>query len=447
MAGTAQTAGPGAPTGTAIPPSPPGSAADVADIKAGMVAAGADPTTLAPGPGSSPAAQPGAVVTAQAGPPTVAPPGYPPIKVEGGVVIPHPGSFAEFSAREYVPPPKSEDFNPNLTPAQQGEFAALRRALDRKAAVVGAMRQPDPKAVAEVVAGREELNAKIQAAAQEKQQKADAATTKWNDAQRDKIQERYGKEREDYMKAAAAQQTQEHKLKEIAATGEQTRLSTEAGSIVESNKRVRDSLGDDATAAAKTIPNLEALRALSDNLDPKDDHLTKLATVPFMGTSLLNHLASLNLVDRTKAGAIQMLQGGISGAVAQLRQGMSMGALSDRDLTFIESLGPNLYEDQATRSAVISYLQQSQRAKIRFNNEFNEEMTKPGANAAKALAAARETMDAKHPIVPQMTPEVAAIWTDPSPEAAATRKQWAARNGVKQNTLVRQPDGSLLLVR
>jgi hypothetical protein len=217
--------------------------------------------------------------------------------------------------------------------------------------------------------------------------------------------------------------------------------------VVESNKRVRDSLGDDATAAAKTIPNLEALRALSDNVSPKDADLTKLATIPFMGTSLLNHLATLGLVDRTKAGAIQMLQGGISGAVAQLRQGMSMGALSDRDLTFIESLGPNLYEDQATRSAVISYLQQSQRAKIRFNNEFNEEMTKPGANAATALRAARETMDAKHPIVPQMTASIAAHWDDQTPEWKAERVKWAAANGVKQHTLVRNPDGSLTLVK
>jgi hypothetical protein len=69
-AGGAQTAGPGAPTGTVIPPSPPGSAADVEAIKAGMIGAGANPTTLAPGGGSAPAALPGAVVTAQAAQPS-----------------------------------------------------------------------------------------------------------------------------------------------------------------------------------------------------------------------------------------------------------------------------------------------------------------------------------------------------------------------------------------
>ncbi len=58
-AGGAQTAGPAAPTATVIPPSPPGSAADVEAIKAGMIGAGADPTTLAPGPGSALAPMPG----------------------------------------------------------------------------------------------------------------------------------------------------------------------------------------------------------------------------------------------------------------------------------------------------------------------------------------------------------------------------------------------------
>jgi hypothetical protein len=433
MAGTAQVAGNvGAPTSGVIPPSPPGSAADVADIKAGMVAAGADPNTLAAGPGSKPGVPP-AVATAQLSP---LPPGMDANSREAYGIL-HP----------IVPPPEMQKlFNPQPDPDQMAAIQArkLNAERDYQAAKAGkdpiaataAARALFDKATADENTLRE--NARklgTETKANFYKERSAALDTAWaaEQKQRDEL--------------AASQRTQDFELRKIEATGRETRLNTEAGSIVESNKRVRDSLGDDATAAAKTIPNLEGLRALSDNVGPNDADLTKLATVPFMGTSLLNHMATLGLVDKTKAGAIQMLQGGISGTVAQLRQGMSMGALSDRDLTFIESLGPNLYEDQATRSAVISYLQQSQRAKIRFNNEFNEEMTKPGANAAKALAAARETMDAKHPIVPQMTPEVAAIWTDPSPEAAATRKQWAARHGVKQNTLVRQPDGSLLLVK
>ena len=50
-----QFSGPGVPTNGVIRPSPPGSAADVAAIRSGMVGAGADPRTLAPGQGSAPA--------------------------------------------------------------------------------------------------------------------------------------------------------------------------------------------------------------------------------------------------------------------------------------------------------------------------------------------------------------------------------------------------------
>ena len=66
-----QFGGPGAPTNGVIPPSPPGSAADVATIRSGMVGAGANPTTLAPGQGSAPAPQGATVV---AGAPQAAPP-------------------------------------------------------------------------------------------------------------------------------------------------------------------------------------------------------------------------------------------------------------------------------------------------------------------------------------------------------------------------------------
>ena len=65
-----QFGGPGAPTNGVIPPSPPGSAADVATIRGAMVGAGADPTTLAPGQGSAPAPQGTTVVAGTPQPPT-----------------------------------------------------------------------------------------------------------------------------------------------------------------------------------------------------------------------------------------------------------------------------------------------------------------------------------------------------------------------------------------
>lgn len=274
------------------------------------------------------------------------------------------------------------------------------------------------------------------------------ALLKFHEADFKQQQDTHAKMLDDYLKGQQAEQTQKYKLAEIAASGEQTRQSTAAGAVVNRNNKALEALDVDSKAAANSIPQLEALRALSDNVrDESSGTLTKLATIPFHGTTLLNRMAQLGLADPTKVGPIQMLQGGISGAVAQLRQGMSMGALSDRDLSFIESLGPSLYEDPATRSAVISYLQQSQRAKLRFNVEVNKEMTKPNMNVAEAVDNAQRTMESKHPIVPQVPPEIYAARGSPDPAIQARVRQWAVDNNVKQNSLIRKPDGYLELVR
>jgi hypothetical protein len=437
LAGTAQTAGDvGAPTGTVIPPSPPGSEATVAAIEEGRASS----------PARTGAPQPGAVVTAQAGgQPALPPP--PPIKAGDGFIV-HPGtSYQEFFKREAVPPPQTEDFNPNLTPAQQSAFASEARAIEQRALAVSAARKPDEKSVQEILAAREEIKAKVAMAAQEKARKAAENTTKWNEKQEETIRPRYEQMIKSYDAAAQANLTHSQTMEQKDKEGEISRLNTREGSFVESNKIVRDMIGKDAVAASGQVQSLEGLQALSDNVADKNATLQSLANIRYGGTTLLNHLASIGIVSKGDAGPIQMLQSGISGAITQLRAGVQMGALSDRDLSFIESQGPSLYEDQATRTAVIRYLQQAARAKMRFNTIYQEQMARPNMDSGTALEKTREIMDAKHPIVPQMTPEVAAVWGDQTPEAKAARAKWARENSVKQNSLVRQPDGSLLLVK
>jgi ribosomal protein S16 len=151
----------------------------------------------------------------------------------------------------------------------------------------------------------------------------------------------------------------------------------------------------------------------------------------------------LGLADKGEAGRIQMLQSGISGMVQQLKSGMPMGSVSDRDLQFIESLGPSLYEDQATRSGVLNFLRQKQAAKIRFNVEVNKEMTKPGANMSDAIDKAQQTMETKYPIVPVVPADLYAHWADPSPQWSQARAQWAAENKIRHGTIYRKPNGAL----
>jgi hypothetical protein len=439
LAGTAQTAGDvGAPTGTVIPPSPPGSEATVAEIEAGRASS----------PARTGAPQPGAVVTAQAGgqqPATQ----LPPIKAGDGLIT-HPGTYSEYRSREFVPPPATEDFNPNLTPAQQRAFASEAAAIEKRAESIAAGRVISPKEVADIRAAREEIKAKVELAAQEKAQKAALAVTKYNETQDNAIRPRYEKEVDAYKAAAQANLAHSQALEIEGEKGKQSRLSTEAGSIVESNKKIRDQLGTDSVASAGRIQNLEGLLALSDNVGDKNTTLQSLATVKYGGKSLLDHLATFGVIPKGDAGPIQMLQSGISGAVTELRAGVQMGALSDRDLNFIESQGPSLLEDQATRTAVIKYLQQAARAKMKFNTIYNEEMTRTEGgrpvSSAVALERARDILEKKYPIVPQMPADLFEHRRDKDPVWMNKVAEWAQENNIKPRTLYRAPGGGLKLV-
>jgi hypothetical protein len=68
-------------------------------------------------------------------------------------------------------------------------------------------------------------------------------------------------------------------------------------------------------------------------------------------------------------------------------------------------------------------------------------------NVAEAVDNAQRTMESKHPIVPQVPPEIYAARGSPDPAAQARVRQWAVDNNVKQNSLIRKPDGYLELVR
>ena len=105
-----------APTSGVIPPSPPGSAGDVAAIHSGMVGAGANPVTLAPGQGSAPAPQGSTVVagTPQATtPPTPNP--FPDIKA-GDAIFSHPGERLPFLAANTTPPPTTGNLRHDADP-------------------------------------------------------------------------------------------------------------------------------------------------------------------------------------------------------------------------------------------------------------------------------------------------------------------------------------------
>ena len=343
------------PTGTVIPTLPPAtaaaSAADVADIKAGMVGAGADPDTLAPGPGSSPMAQPGAVVTAQAGGQQPSTTQLPPIKAGDGLIT-HPGTYSEYRAREYVPPPPTEDFNPNLTPAQQRAFASEAKAIEQRALAVSAARKPDEKSVQEILSAREEIKAKIQMAAQEKAQKAAIAITKYNETQDNAIRPRYEKEVDAY-KAAAQANLAHSQAVDLARINADFDKDKEGARIAMRGDEKR--MQDHATAAAAMQPVSDQLRqlpALMQNLPPGGSLSSLMGQYPQV-TSLLERA---NIVSPGTADNVSIFMGLTNHLAGQLRVTGS-GSMSDKDLASFKTVMPQLLQSPEGRAKAVAFLQ------------------------------------------------------------------------------------------
>jgi hypothetical protein len=330
--GTVQVAGTdvGAPTGTVIPPSPPGSDATVAAIEEGRASS----------PARTGAPQPGAVVTAQAGGQPTSAAQMPPIPIAGGVVVAHPGVYKEYFAREAAPPPSTEDFNPNLTARQNAAFAHEAAAIEERARANAARRVPDPKETADILAARQEIKAKVELAAQDKAQKAATNLTKWADEQEKAVRPRYEQQIKTYDAAATAMQAQSHKMQEIAAKAVEDRANEAAkqeGQVIVDERKEMAKTRD---AARQSIDQVHILRALSDRAGtataleditlPNGQRVRDLMLQHGLGDE--KTLAHLQGQQAYEVAATQM--------VMDLRKGVQMGNLSDGDLRFLQKVVP-----------------------------------------------------------------------------------------------------------
>ena len=422
LAGTAQTAGDvGAPTGTVIPPSPPGSDATVAEIEAGRASS----------PARTGASQPGTVVTAQAGGQQPSATQLPPIPIAGGVVVAHPGSFSEFRAREFVPPPQTEDFNPNLTPAQQRAFASEAAAIEKRAESIAAGRVISPKEVADIRAAREEIKAKVELAAQEKAQKAAVARSAYDKEQDGRIQTRYEKELDKYGAAAAAQQAQTHEMQKIEKTAEQTRLTNKEQVQNGAAQDLQKDLNKESMAARDRITALDAALELSRNVkDP-----TLLASRSIGGVPMVDALKVIGMGSeafQSRLGAIQELRSGLAAVTKALRQGVQLGTASDADLRFITSMGASEMQDDSTREAILTNLIGQQHRKMKYGTEVSKLLAK-GMNIGDAMDEAEKR-------VPEVTPTMPARLEN-APDKDPETMKWF-RDNVPPNTIWRSEDGT-----
>ena len=206
-----------------VPPIPPANPPPVVPPVAPPV------QTAGPGAGNAPVMppdytppQPGAVVRPAEGGanPTTPPaqtPQFPDI-VAGGATFRHPGTSADFQAKEYAPPPATEDLNPNLSPQTLAGFNVRRQALQLAQQQAQTLEPTQvAKALMDVKAKQADLEAEAQNAAQAKAQSAAEKLSTYNAAQRKEIQTRYDNQISAYNAAATAQQASANKIAEASA--------------------------------------------------------------------------------------------------------------------------------------------------------------------------------------------------------------------------------------
>jgi hypothetical protein len=411
--------------GSAVPPPPGGApAAPTTDLTGprplpptGPGAGVATPASIANTPVQTAQAQPPAVATAVAPAPqttpTPPPSPYPDIKAGEGLIR-HPGTFADFYASQHVPPPASEDFNPNLSPAQQAAYDLQRRQISTLPIA------EQPKAYAD-------LTATIRDATQAKAEAAAKAQTAYTTAERDKIQARYDQAVTGYTTAAQSQLTSAQKLAEINAQAGATERTAALNPI-----------NTEAAASAHRLDDLQVLKGFSNNLgDP-----TFLTSQKIGGKSLADIISGAGLGSQAlqdKAGQAQAFHAAALSIVRDLRMGGSAAGepRSNQDLTFITSMVPSEMQSPATRNAIISYIEQVNQRRMEYASEVGRLVNTPqfSNNVGGAMLAARQGMK---DIVQTVPEEVATGGGD----IGKRRLDWFRKN-VQPGTFYRAPNGRM----
>jgi soluble lytic murein transglycosylase-like protein len=216
-------------------------------------------------------------------------------------------------------------------------------------------------------------------------------------------------------------------LKNVEA--EQARKTASAASENSFVLDTRKKLTDERSAAQETVDNL----GLLDNLSKAAGTATPLDSLSWGGMPLRQWLLQKNLGSPEQIarwGAQQAYEAAINQTVIGLRKGVSMGALSDRDLSFLQGMSPSVLQRPDTREAVTAYLRSAQLRKIRFADSVDELWDGgKGMSYGQALIAARRQL-------PDIVPQI------PAGASNADKRDWFTKN-VPAGTLYRNARGDL----
>jgi hypothetical protein len=474
-------AGPGAPSTARVAAVSPAVPGDVSAIIRGMTGAGADPTTLQPpgpaapppvrvaGPGAPTATAPpapeelpladamakakatGQPVLIQGGNgaaikpdgtinmPTAAPaatqqpPQYPDV-VSGGVTVRHPGSFADFSARERLPIPASENFNPDLTPEQKAAFAAKAAGLDRQQQLLATLPFAEqPKAADALVAARAALTAEQQNAAQAKAQAAAAAKTVFDVEQNKAVQTRYDAAVTNYNAAVSAQGAASIKSDELEHTAKLKAQENEQTSRLASRAKVLDKLDVDAAAAHENLDQLQMVRELSDAAGGPG----VLAGYPELRSWLVK-TGVAGPDDVQKWSAQQALDSAANRLTLALRSGSGFSRMTNMDLQFLQHTSPQSFNPQEWRDAQIAYLMTAYERQQKFTGLVHR-----GVADGMSLSDAQDAADK------ELGPTIKKLPTkfdDGSPMTSVDQARWNWDN-LLPGSFYKDPAGNLRIFK
>jgi hypothetical protein len=226
-----------------------------------------------------------------------------------------------------------------------------------------------------------------------------------------------------------------NKAAELALQGQQKIAEIQAQAGATERSAALNPINTEMAASSHRLDDLAVLQGFSDNLgDP-----TFLTSTKIGGRSLADIISAAGLGSQalqTKAGQAQAFRAVTLSMIRDLRAGGAATGepRSNQDLSFVEGMVPSEMESQATRNAIMSYIQQVNQRRMEYGAEVNRLANTPEYqnNVGGAMLAARQGM----PDMLQTMPSDIA-WTGGQAGINA-RKDWLAQH-VHVGTFYRTP--------
>lgn len=415
-----QVAGPGVPTGTlaeqpqnqalldrltalggspeAAPAPAPAANANADAIRAGMVAAGAKPDTLEPGPSIPVPGAPAPAATAGPAAPT------PPAEPAGPPAPPArvPDTFEEWQRLHPALPPDEDTRRLFRVAPDADQLAALglqmraaqhawqvAQANGDQAGVAAADKEIAAIKTAENTMRTAAIKLGVDKEAEWRKQTGEQQYNAWKDALADQ-------RRQD---EANNKFTNDAELERIKTNGQiQAEDAKQRGAAVVAE---RTKFSDERNTAREAIGRTQLLRALSGAAG----ETTPLDNIVVGGMSGRDWMSQLNLgtkAQQEKWGAQQGFNAASNAMILELRKGVAMGALSDKDMDFLLGMGPKLLEKPETRDSILSIIEQGQQRKRQFIDRVEELYDEGnGLSWTKAKRQATQEQEAR-PIIEPM---------------------------------------------